>query len=387
MDSAINVLHLSTHNEECGIAAYQESITDSMGNERPINNVFFDISPNKLKLLKGEKLNQALQQLMLQLKDFDILHIQHEYSFYNDDQLQRVVDGAKAQHKKVLFTLHTPPHARKEHAIDVAVGLHPRSWVHAFRNKRDKKRFLNNHIEPLKKADLLLVLSQASKDSFEEYGVPVERMKIIELPVPPVDTKTKSTVIAEKLHKKSGDIILSTAGFIAKSKGTKAVLKALAFLPENYKLAIIGGAHHSGLNDKFYDEVSDTIRELSLQDRVYITGYVAEADQRDALLRETDICLYPYDRRYYDYVSSAALNNAIANGLPIVAYKTYTFEEANNVVPFINFCQSPNYYELVRTIQAADLRKSAELTTQYAEMFTIEKQAELVAETYTELAA
>ena len=386
MKPSISVLHLSTHNEECGIAIFQQNIVDGMGEERAINNVFFDISPNKLKLLKGQDFTSAVSKLVKQLKDFDILHIQHEYSFYFDQQLLEIVRAAKTTHKKIIFTLHTPPHALGKNMPTIQrPGPHPRSWVQTYRSKRRRNKFILGHIEPLKLADLLVVTSNAAKQSYASFGIPMDRMVLVELPVPNVDASRSSTEIAKALNKKDGDVILSTVGFIAETKGVLPAIKSLTCLPENYKLAIIGGTHPSGQNDQFFDEACDVIRDLKLQDRVYVTGYIDDDAARDALVREADIALYPYDRKYYNYVSSAALTNAIANGLPIIAYKTDTFLEANSAVPFITFCHSANYYEIARNVKSLDRKKSVELTEQYAETFSVQKQAARFAELYRQL--
>ncbi|HSX00435.1 MAG TPA: glycosyltransferase [Patescibacteria group bacterium] len=387
MKSTLEVLHLSTHNERCGIAIYQQSIVDAMGEEEAIHNVFFDVSPNKLKLLKGAEFEAVLQKLFKQLEDFDILHIQMEYSFFNDDQLRRIVDGASSKNVKILFTLHTPPHARREHSQTAIVTLNPRSWLSALRISKARNKFIESYIQPLKKADCLIVPSQAAMDSFVAYGVPQSLIKIIELPVPKPEKGVDSTEITDNLQKQPGDVILSTFGFIAETKGIIPLIRSLTFLPANYKLAIIGGAHPTGLNDAFYDQACDLIYGLGLRDRVYITGYVATDAQRDAFLRETDICIYAYDRAYYDYVSSAALNNAVANELPIVAYRNRTFEEANKVAPFITFCQSANYYEIARTVKSLDRKEGSDLTAKYAQAVTIEKQAKLFAEVYQQLSS
>lgn len=388
MKQAIKVLHLSTHNEECGIAIFQEGIVDAMGHIQAIENVFFDVSPNVLKLQRGAAFEATLQKLRTQLEGFDILHIQHESSFYRGDQLSRIVTTAKGLGKKVLCTLHTPPHARLEHPIyeTARIGLHPRSWLHAARIRRQRSRYIRESIAPLLRADLLIVPSAVGRDSFAAYGVPRDRIRVIALPVPAVDApERQSNVIASHLSKRSGDVILSTVGFLAETKGILPLIRSLSFLPESYKLAIIGGAHPSGFNDAFYDRACNLIAKLQLQDRIYITGYVASDDDRDALLRETDICVFPYDRKYYDYVSSAALTNAVANGLPVVAYRTRTLEESNQLVPFISFCQSANYYELARVVQQIDRSVSAKLTTQFADMLTIKNQAQLFADVYQEL--
>lgn len=386
MKARIRVLHLSTHNEDCGIAIFQQNIVGAMGDQENIVHTFFSVSPNQLKLLRGNQLDRVLNELFEQLKDFDILHIQHEYSFFNDNQLQRIVHGAKSMKKKVVFTLHTPPHAhRQNQPRRLRPGVHPRSWLHAWRVAKADRRFIETYIRPLHFADCLIATSRASIESFADYGVPRRLMKVIELPVPNIDASQTSSEVAQKLHKRKGDVLLSMTGFISETKGTVAALKALQYLPQNYKLAIIGGSHPSGQNDIFYDQVADLILALGIKDRVYITGYVKEDAKRDALLRETDICLFPYDHRYYDYVASAALTNAVANRMPVVAYKTRTFLEANETVPFINFSQSANYYELVRTITSIDIQDSIRLTNMYARSYSVETQALLFAKCYFDL--
>jgi len=384
----IKVLHLSTNNEECGIAIYQQNIVDGMGQNHPVENEFFDISPNKLKLMSGTELDAAIDKLLHQLNGFDVLHIQHEYSFYNGNQLQRIVDGAKGVGKKVMFTLHTPPHAhRRGVSRRLRLTPHPRSWVNAKRAANGDKEFVTTYITPLMSADLLVTTSRASIESFASYGVDPSKMVVVELPVPKVKRGLSTTDITDNLQRRSGDIILSTAGFLSETKGIIPALKALVLLPSNYKLALIGGAHPSGQNDAFYDHVCDVMLDLGLRERVYITGYVQEDDRRDALIRETDICLYPYDRGYYDYVSSAALTNAIANDVPIVAYKTKTFIEMDDAEPFLNFSQSANYYELARTVRSVDIAESIKRTKHYAEKFSVEKQAAKFAELYQQLTA
>lgn len=386
MIKTIKVLHVSTHNEECGIAIYQQNIVDAMGDKAGIENEFFDISPNKLKQMGGLELNDALVRLFEQLEHFDILHIQHEYSFYRDQQLERIIDGAKAMSKKVLVTLHTPPTAhRRGLPFKAPRSLRPRGILHALRFERERRRFIATYIAPLNKADLLIATSKAALESFVQYGVNPSLLKVIDLPVPAVDKKVTTTEIAEKLKKKSDDVILSMTGFLTENKGTIAALKALRFLPSHYKLAIVGGAHPSGQNDSFYEQVCDTVINFGLEDRVYITGYIADDERRDALLRETDVCLYPYDRTYYDYVSSAALTNAIANNLPIVAYNTKTFQEANGSVPFINFTKAAVYYELARTISQIDIKESVSLSREYAAKYSVKNQAAKFAELYLSL--
>lgn len=383
---AIRVLHLSTHNEECGIAIFQQNIVEAMNGDVQVENTFFDVSPNTSRNMNEPEFRAVVKKLEDELSRYDILHIQHEYSFYRDNQLARYVQAAKKTNKKVVFTLHTPPHAHRQGVLRRAPrGFTPRTWLHAFRVAKEDKKFVDDYISPLANADAIVVNSRASLDSFAEYGLARDKMSLIELPVPEVDRAISSNQIVTAINRQEGDVILSTAGFISESKGIAQAIKALSYLPQNYKLAIVGGPHPSGQNDSFYDHACDLIVQLGLKDRVCITGYVENDKLRDALLRETDICLYPYDRHYYDYVSSAALTNAVANSLPIVAFKTKTFLEANETVPFIYFCKSANYYELARSVQEINLIESRKLVKDYAERLSVKKQAARFIEMYAEV--
>lgn len=382
----INILHLSTHDEECGIAKYQKDVVDGMGKRTDVNNVFFEISPNKLKVMQGAERERAVQKLVGQMADFDILHIQHEYSFYFGDELAQIVARVKALGKKVMFTVHTAPHAHNAFVPPVLEGFGPRSLVRYARIRQKFSQFRNNHIVPMQQADLVVVPNKTTKESLVQNAVPAEIIEIIEHPIPNIGTSQKSTEITAALGKKQGDIIFATIGFLSEAKGIIHAVKALSYLPENYKLAIVGGAHPSGVNDEFYDLVTDVIYDRKLIGRVYITGYVQSDDDLNALIRETDMCVYPYNKKYYGYVSSAAISNAIANSKPVVAYPTNSLVETNARVPFINFTRSFNYYELARSIKAVDIAASVKRTKGYAQAYSLEKQSARFAECYVRLA-
>src|SRR4051812_3632210 len=104
--SKIKVLHYTTHDEECGIAKYQTQFIHGMAKVDHVENEIFNYSPNQTKLMSSGEFTKAMDELSVKLKDFDILHIQHEHSFYKRDELVHIVDRAHKLRKKVMFTLH-----------------------------------------------------------------------------------------------------------------------------------------------------------------------------------------------------------------------------------------------------------------------------------------
>lgn len=385
MKKQIKVLHLSTHNEECGIGKYQEMFIEAMGPSGDIYNEFFELSPNHIKVMNKSDYLKAFDLLSVKLRSFDILHIQHEFSFYWSDELERAINIAKSFGKKVIVTVHTSANVchRKIHLA----GLGPRSFVRYARELYSEKKFFKQFIDPLKSADLILVHNEVTKQSLTDRGVPSDLIKKITIPVPAVDFSTKSTEIKEALKIKQGDVVYATIGFLHRFKGVLEAVKALKYLPNDYKLAIIGGLHPGTDDIAIYDKISDLVVKLELLDRVYITGYVVEDERMNALIRECSVCVYPYDKEYYSNVSSAALNNAFANHMPVVAYPTESFKELNQVLPALQLTQSFSYYELARELKTIDVAAAAKNSTKFSEAYSYPVVADELVATYVSLNA
>jgi len=87
--SKVRVLHYSTHDEDCGIGKYQEQFIQAMAKvgAKDVYNEFLPYSPNVTKVMTYDEFTPVLQELRSKLEGFDILHIQHELSFYKHDEL------------------------------------------------------------------------------------------------------------------------------------------------------------------------------------------------------------------------------------------------------------------------------------------------------------
>ncbi|HEX7633277.1 MAG TPA: glycosyltransferase [Candidatus Saccharimonadales bacterium] len=383
--SKIKVLHVTTHDEECGIAKYQEQYIQGMKSVENVENVIFPYSPNKMKNMTAQEFAPVLKEFSEQLKSFDMLHIQHEFSFYKHDELSSFITEAHRQHKKTLMTIHTSPEAGFPKTAVSAGGFGPRSILHRLRAKRAKKHFDRVHLKAMRMVNQVIVHNTVTLKALVKYGVQEDRIIRITMPVPELSFDLKTTEIKDNLNQKDGDIIYCTVGFLSKNKGITHAINALEFLPSNYKLAIIGGAHPSGENAKFYDDVCDLIIKRGLKERVYIAGYVEQDEKLNALIRECDICVYPYDRVYYGGVTSAALNNAIANYKPAIAYPTDSIMEMNQQQPVVQLTDSFNYYELAREIIRIDRGKQEELSKKYAAKFGYATEAPKFGDIYRQL--
>lgn len=360
----LNVLNFSSHYEDCGIAKYQENYLDEMKSIDGVTSAFFKYSPYQTREMNAQQFDKVIDELREEIGKYQIFHLQHEFGFYRNDQFERLIKTAKDAGLKIVVTYHTSP--------DLIIikkrltGLGPRSIISFLKSYRHNNSLINMHITPLNSADVVLAHNEYTKDQLAAYGVRPEILQLLPHPTYAITKPAKTDFIATSLNKKKDDIILSTAGYIHRFKGVDKAVKALSYLPENYKLAILGGVKSDSDDQALYDQIADLILERGLKDRVFITGVVASDEDLNSYIRETDISLYPYDSVYYKGVASGALNLAIANERPIVAYPVSTLKETNTEYGQLVLTQSDSYYELAKAIKSLDIEKQTKQIQLYA---------------------
>lgn len=386
----IRVLHFSStlKDPHCGIGRYQEQYLAGMVGDKRVQNKFFDISPYQTRAMTPDEMNKAMEQLKAELKDYDILHIQHEFGLYWDDQFAKIVAAGKEAGKKVIVTIHLSPNNVKELAPVKLGGFGPHSWVEYLRQLRHHNRMMQYHIEPMRQVDLLLVHTTIVVKTLEGFGIQPDRIRKLPHPVYAMPKPPQSTEISDRLAKQSGDVIFCVTGFMHRYKNLSDAVRALKFLPDNFKLAIIGGVKKDSDDVTYENTITDLVDMLGLHKRVYITGYVHDDDRLNALVRECDVCVYPYDGFYYGNASSGALGLAFVNETPVIAYPTSSFvEAAAEVEGSVVFCETFAYYELARELQRIDFAKQRALSKEYAQKLAWPKLAKELIAIYETVAA
>ena len=379
----MKILNFSSHYEDCGIAKYQENYLDEINKLDGYESAFFEYSPYQTREMNENDFSKVISQLKKEVRDYDVFHIQHEFGFFRGNQLQQLVDTAKDAGVKVVVTYHTSPDLIIIHKP--LTGLGPKSILSFLRSRRHNNKLSDIHVKPLLSANLIIAHNQYTEDKLAAYGVPVDKISLIPHPTYPITHPKKTTFIAESLNKEDGDIILSTVGYLHRFKGVDKAVKALLYLPEKYKLAILGGVKSDSDDQKLYDEIADLVIKHGLKNRVFITGVVLSDDDLNSYVRETDLSLYPYDSVYYKGVASGALNLAIANERPIVAYPVSTLKETNADIGQLVLTQSDSYYELAKEIQGIDLKEQSRRIKEYAEANSWENMSVHLLDAYKKL--
>lgn len=382
----IRILHFSSHDEECGVAKYLEHYIKGMEDVPEIENEYFEVSPYATPGMSASDLDAMAANLRHKLKDFDILHVQHEFALYAHDSFRRIVEAGKQSGKKIVITVHISPSLHGASKPAHLKGLGPHSMVLYLKDTRHHKWFVDAYIEPFKMADLVIVHNEATANSLKGFGIAPYRIKKLAHPVQAYDTPTPSKRVATALNKKPGDVIYCTIGYLHRYKGIIDAVKALKYLPDNYKLAILGGMKEDSDDIGYYNKLTDLISDWGLRERVYITGYVPTDNELNGAIRECDMCVYPFDQVYYSNVSSGSFNQGFANDMPVVAYPTDTIKEmaaiSNGAVVL---AETFAYYELARSIQNIDLKKQRELSHAYAEKAAWPKVSKDLAKLYIDL--
>lgn len=366
----IRVLHFTTfkgspkYETGCGIATYSENYLECMQDSTEIENTVFEISPYETRPMSESELEPVLEKLKQELKHHDVFHINHEFGLYWFKQFQRIVETASETGKKIIVTFHMSPSiAIKPVALG---GLSPKNVVGYLRKRLHNKRMKARNVAPLQLADAIIVHSKITSDSLQAFGVDGSKIKVMPHPVYPRTTK-KTTLITEQLRTGRNDIIFCISGFLHRAKGAIPAVKALKYLPDNYKLALIGGVKADSDHVEYEDKVMDLVDALNLKDRVYITGVVEDHEELKALIGECDVAVFPYDRIYYAGVNSGSIGLALSNDLPVIAYPTNTMSEmAAGADGAVVLCETFAYYELARELKRIDIAKQRELSKAYA---------------------
>lgn len=378
----VRVLQFSPRSSDnCGIGKYQENFIDIFANKDEIETNFFDLSPYKIRLMNQDELDIVKDKLTKELSSYDILHIQHEFIFFPRNVLAQIVNVAKSMGKKVVITVHTSPSVAFKYKSHSSSNI-----INYLLRKRHNFRINKNHIFPMRKADLLITHNKGTTNALKSYGV--EANKILQITIPVLklaNPRHVSTEIAERLKIKQGDIVYAMVGFMSEHKNISDAIKALNYLPNHYKFAIIGGVHPTDDAANIYDCITDLIEEKGLKDRVYITGFVNDDDRLNALIREVDVCVYPYSNAYYGQVSSAALNLAFSNERPVITYPTDSFKELNEEFNHIKITDAPAYYEIAREILRIDKENLLDASAKFSKKYSMSNVAETIIKAYQKI--
>ena len=336
----MKVIQVSTWDVPCGIAGYTQGLRNGLL-DNGITCEVLPIEQTKLKYMTQDEIKQYFKSLTKQLIDYDVIHIQHEFSFFTGSygfngsitNFHHFLKEIIKLNKKIFVTFHTEPfYTQPLFSYESYSG-----FIQLFKEQIKKLQW-KHYISPLfcsKNKLNAIVHTKKTRRIFLDSGFKKNTVNIIKQGVTILDnveylTDLEKVTLKKQMGFPENAIILSMFGFISHYKGYRTALNALKILPDNYYLLIIGSPHPNARESALNEIIIFLNKYKKLSTRVKLTGYLELEDLR-VYQKITDFCLAPYEP---DTVlsSSAALTWALSSGKPVIASKIAFFEELNEEI-------------------------------------------------------
>jgi glycosyltransferase involved in cell wall biosynthesis len=359
----LRALHFTTWKTACGIAGYAESLITALSGQGVINEVR-PIDRVGMRNMACSEWRRDLAALCEQARQHDVVHLQHEYSFFTTLSSLRdsnvnfltTLERLGRQGTPTVMTMHTEPSFLK---MPVPVRQRVKLLL------RGRRTWHGWEVGRMMRArpDLyrVIVHTRRSRAVFIDSGVPAEIIHVAPIGFDPSRVSQCQLAPAEakrQLGLPADCVLLSLFGFVGRYKGHEVAVRALKELPANYYLAVVGGPHPEG-NERTVNKILRLWRNQD-PNRLRITGYVPQ-DQLDLYHAATDMCLAPYIDNKLS--SSAAITWALTSGKPVVASSINAFREINETIPCMWMVTPKCEMELAWQIQrlAADPQQQKQL--------------------------
>jgi glycosyltransferase involved in cell wall biosynthesis len=327
---------VTTAGQRCGIASYSAALIAALQTLPGT-----DVELMAIAVGEQEPSHYEQQAAQLNASDADLVHIQHEFSFWGfpTPERSRFAEFRRAIRRPVVLTAHTtlPLSA----IFPVEGERHPWRWL-------KKKRLLSNRayrdaVEVTTfDNDATIVHTDAAHHEFVRRGLSPEKMFVVPMGVPPaLNTSTDGRAFRERygLH---GRRLLTLFGYVTPNKGYETVVQVLPTLPPDVTFVIAGGARRP-IEEPYVEHLKRHVRNQGVHQRVVFTGYLEEDDLADAM-HATDVALVPHTQATNSYSVMLA-----------VSYARPTL--ASDLACFREMAERGDCVELFRRADADDFRR------------------------------
>lgn len=277
---------LTTTGPRCGIAAYTRALVEG----------FADIPDTEILVVPIEEGKQSLDHYRAQAEilngaGVDVIHIQHEHSFWGG-----VMPRASAfwemrylLKKPVVLTAHTT--TALADLLKLKSERRPHKWLAKQLLVRNQGYRDSVETAPFTTA-VTIVHTTAARNELIARGAKPGYVTIVPTGVPaPLPAPTGGQAFRERygLHNRR---ILTIFGYVTPNKGYELTLGILAELPEDVTLVIAGGARNES-EAPYESSVLQAIERSGQKQRVILTGYLSDEDVAEAM-EAADIALVPH---------------------------------------------------------------------------------------------
>lgn len=317
----MKIAYVSTYlPQQCGIATYTNYVIQGIQKVSPLVEIKVvaekGASPVKQERFEvvpcWDRNENYVGPIISNIKDVDIVHIQHEYDIYKlDDRLPTLLKRLRAEGKRTIITIHcvrpsqfSAKGAMDENFVKILAELTDEVIVHL----DSQKAILERLMIPSEKVHIIphgTALSDADKnDSRRKLRLP-EEGKIITIFgfLSPFKGLDVSLEVLKEIRKEVGDAYLFIAGGLPPTTSRKAI--------------------------DYVELFRERIRELDLTDKVIFPNRFIPNEEIPYVFGASDVVLYPH--YHEDRSASGSVHLAIGAKKPVIAYRVPKFEVVKNI--------------------------------------------------------
>jgi len=311
----MKIAMLTTAGQRCGIASYSEALVDGL---RRLPDTDVQVVP----IAVGEQpaSHYEEQAARLNAPDVDLVHIQHEYSFWGfpTPGRSKFVEFRRLIRRPVVLTAHTTLPLKA--IFPTRSERNPWRWL-------QKKRLVSDltYRQSVEVAtfdnDATIVHTDAAREEFLRRGLSSERLFTVPTGIPaPIPAATAGKAFRDR-HNLHGKRVLTLFGYVTPNKGYEMVAKVLPTLPPDVMFVIAGGARRP-VEEEYVRDLKHHLRNAGVDGRVIVTGYLSDDDVADAM-QGSDIALVPHTQATNSY----SVTLPLSHGRPTLASDLACFRE------------------------------------------------------------
>lgn len=364
---------VSSYHELCGNATYTEVLKNEFSK-------YYDVDVMALNLKWLGSANHRLQKLAEghikeianRLKGYDYVNIQFEaglYGTYPGEIIRRIKTLINASNN-LIFTMHR---------VDVRESIFDRKVLKGFLSTSifaNLKRFRRQNYFPIVYRDIIQCLKKQSKTKKIHILVHTKKdsdtvkyvygfENVCDFPITFL-TKAQREIYPRissrnEFYQKYGiddeDITIGLFGFIADYKGHDTAIRALKYLPSNYRILVFGSQHPMSIVpyekiNPYIHSLMEMIEKMKLTNRVWFLGSLSDEDFIKALYC-CDYSVLPYLETNQGGSGIASL--VLETQIKSLFSNNYSFAELSRYFPncFETF-DIGNYQELAYKIEHYD---------------------------------
>lgn len=343
---------VSSHNICCALAYYADALKDFLTPSFDVEIV--DLKTSLLLRQEGEnyhKMSEAyIDELCARLKEFDVVNVHLELGLYGTKTEQitsRILKICQAAGRLIL-TVHTidykGPHTGHFHVYEQIMNALKRrpssNPFHLIAHLASERALIEKVYGLTNVSDFpLIFLTNERREHFKKKRTPAWK---------------------KQFGFKESDITLGVFGLQSAHKNHIHAFRTLNLLPDNYKLLVIGEAHHMNVKEWQVDPV---IQEMvtyldnhpALADRVFFTGKRDDAKYYEDLANIDFVILPSFE---VSQSGSATLSNGLELCCAILKSNTMNSREYQTYFPdCFEVFDIGNYYETKNKILNFDQTK------------------------------